>query len=117
MTTISVNPGDNVQQAANALKAGDELRFRAGTHYGRLSVPANEITISGDSGAILDGTLPLDSDDWEEATDSDEYCSLAGTGTWRVRQSQPVWILTDGGDKQVFRIDSEYVGVKEPNCY
>jgi hypothetical protein len=25
--------------------------------------------------------------------------------------------LTDGGDNQVFRIDSDYVGVKEPNCY
>jgi hypothetical protein len=117
MTTINVTPGDNPQGAANSLHPGDTLLFKTGTHYGCVSIPVDNVVIQGEAGAILDGTLPLDSDNWEQATDSDSYCSLAGTGTWRVRQSQQPWILTDGGDNQVFRIDSDYINVKETLGY
>jgi hypothetical protein len=117
MTQIFVNPGDPLQEAANGLKAGDELVFRPGIHHGMLWVPVSEVTVRGEDGAVIDGTLPLDSDNWEEATDSDNYCSLAGTGVWRVRQSNPVWILTAGSDEQIFRIDSDYINVRETLGY
>jgi hypothetical protein len=117
MSTISVTAGDNPQGAANSLQPGDTLLFKTGTHYGRISIPVDGVTIQGEAGAVLDGTQALDSDNWEEATDSDDYCSLAGTGVWRLQQSQPVWILTDGGENQVFRIDSDYINVRQTSGY
>jgi hypothetical protein len=116
MTTISVNPGDNVQQAANALKAGDELRFRAGTHYGRVSIPVDGVVVAGEPGAILDGTQAI-AGTWSLATDSDDYCSLARTGTWRIPLAAQPWVVMDSPSSMIFRIDSDFVGIKETIGY
>ena len=84
--TIYMNPGDNIREAGAALRSGDSLVFRAGLHYGQLTVPLMRSRSRAKLGAILEGTH-ADRDDWTLATDSDGITSLAGSGTWRVPQS------------------------------
>ena len=115
MTDIRVNPGETPQTLANELRPGDSLIFAPGLHYGCIDIPVDDVDIVGEEGAILDGTLPFD-DDWQLATDNDGHASLAGTGTWRTRAPW-VWMLLDKDANVVFRIDSDYVGNKEPNNF
>jgi hypothetical protein len=117
MTTISVTAGDNPQGAANLLQPGDTLLFKAGTHYGRISIPVDGVVIAGEIGAILEGTQPLESEAWTLATDSDGYTSLAGTGTWRVPLSQWPWQVLEPNGVSLMRIDSDYVGVQQTSGY
>src|SRR5262245_53704835 len=116
MTTINVNPGDNPQAKADQLMPGDILLFRPGTHYGRISVRVDSVVIAGETDAVLDGTEPI-TDAWSLATDSDVVTSLAATGTWRVPLSVQPWVVMDSPSSMIFRIDSDFVGVKETLGY
>ena len=116
MTTVYVSPGETPQSAADRLASGDALVFKPGVHYGRVEIKTDNIEIQGEEGAILDGTEPV-SGQWEEANDNDGFASLAGTGTWRAQVPGWAWMLLDEQANVIFRIDNDYVGVKEPNNF
>ena len=51
-TTITVNPGDNVQDKLNSAQDGDTVHFKPGTYTGTFTVAKN-ITVEGEGGVFL----------------------------------------------------------------
>ena len=116
MTTFVVTPADDPQFIANQLTTGDELMFQEGLHYGQITIPCDGVLIWGEPGAILDGTQVINSG-WQLAKNSDGFGNLDGSGTWRAAAPDWVWMLLDAEGNTIFRIDNDYVGVKEPNNF
>ena len=58
--TIVVEPGKNLEEAAQKARPGDTVILRSGRHYGQFvpvcsGLPGKKITLKGEKGAIIDG--------------------------------------------------------------
>ncbi len=53
---IHVNPGDTIQDAIDAASPGDTIIVHAGTYNQSVMIVTRDITLRGESGAILQGT-------------------------------------------------------------
>lgn len=92
--TISVKPGDSVQEALNRAQAGDTVHLAPGVYRERVAfknsgVYNKPITLEGEPGAILDGSENVKLD-WQPAPD-------IAPGVYRAKVPFVVFSLTANG--------------------
>ena len=116
--TITVAPGQSVQAAVNAAKAGDVVLLQKGTHNqkvlieGKSGAAGSFITLRGEAGAIIDGKSVVTTDREGLVTIRDskyirvENLTVTGLAT-NDPERMPVGILVEGSGSNIQIVGNE----------
>jgi len=120
--TITVNPGQRIQDAVNAAKAGDTVRVTVGTYTEKVLIANRSgaagafIILKADPGAIISGVgLKLTGREGVVTVRNSSYVRVEGfdiTGLSATGDKTPVGILVDGGGSNLEILNNKIHDIK-----
>jgi hypothetical protein len=95
--TLTVRPGQSIQDALNRAQTGDTVQVAPGRYEERITIPRDGLTLQGTGpSTILDGSTPASG--WMPAPEM-------GSGVWKAAFGAPQALTVDG--KAVWRISDK----------